>query len=150
MKKPKIVIENLTNETRVVTRGERRRSSLILVSFDTYAVRRINDRRREEFGRDEDDLICPAKYALSWSSGGDDVGIFAQVLLGLQKYRVKAVWFDDFYDLPVAIEKLHKMFPDEDLPDQVGCLVDWPFNRRNRMYAGDSIIDLETPAKTTV
>lgn len=148
MRKPKVVIEELTNETNVMIRGHGRRTSLILASFDTRAVRRIRNKRREEYDCKVYDIVCPAKYALTWTHGGDDIRIIAQVLLTHEEHRVSAVWFDDFYDLPVAIEKLHEMFPGEDLPDQVSCLVDWPVNMRNRMYAGDSIVGPQASAKT--
>jgi hypothetical protein len=105
--------------------GKMHEPDLILVVYDTAAIDRINlkyQRPEEEQFR----LTAPAKYALNFETGFTDSDIFAQVMVSHDEYRNAAVWFDNFYDLPHALEALRARHPEFDLPEQVCGVIDWP------------------------
>jgi len=100
-------------------------TSLLLISFDTAAVARINHEREGEFK-----LSMPARYAVRWHQGIEDDGVVAQTLLYGEDGNAKAEWLSRFADLPRAIQALRDRYPDVEIPDTISYVIDWPIDRR--------------------
>lgn len=126
--------------TKPRTWGQKHEPDLVLVIFDTAVIDRMNEERYSSPGMEESRLKRPpGKYALAYEEGFTDSGIFAQVMLTHDQHRDAVVWFDEFTDLPFAVQALRERYPDVQLPEQVSYMIDWPLNRDN-LNGGKTVV----------
>ena len=103
---------------------------LMLIIYDTEGVDQISRGRLQQLVEKqlpEGIVEVRAKYALCLSRS-DDSDLIAQHF-ATRGGADEAEWADDWHDLPNAIERLRLRHPDTPFPEEIGVIIDWPYNR---------------------
>ena len=151
------VVMVLRVDIRITEKGslseESAHNELILVVYDTDYVKKLHAKSyRDRILYGAHGWYVPAKYALSfeerprkYSRGGTDSGLFSALTASDDGLRDQAIWFSCLRDLPEVIMALKEKFPQEDFPDQVDYIIDFPFRRNDVPNTRASIVTPKPP-----